>query len=129
MKSNTPQAAKHFSASSERAPECSRSQAIDPAVMALSEKVRLVASDRVSGTHQGVLTVALADGTTLSAERSQPKGWAENPVGRTEVEAKFWRNIAFAGTVSRARAERALDMIDRLETLEDAGALTECLTA
>lgn len=99
----------------------------DPAVMALSEKVRLVASDRVSGTHQGVLTVTLADGSTISAERSLPKGWAENPVGRPEVEAKFWRNIAFAGTVAHAQAERALEMIDRLETPGDAGALVEVL--
>lgn len=100
----------------------------DPTVMALSEKVTLVASDRVSGTHQGLLSVTLTSGEILLAERSMPKGWAENPVGRAEVEAKYWRNIAFAGTITDAAAARALSMIDRLETLEDTGELMACLT-
>ncbi len=100
----------------------------DPEVMVLSERVVLVPSDRVSGTHQGLLSVTLTDGTILQAERLMPKGWAENPVGRPEVEAKFWRNIGFAGSVSADQAQRALDVIDRLETLDNATALTDCLT-
>jgi len=98
----------------------------DPAVIALSDKVTLVASDKVSGTHQGLLSVTLTDGDVLFAEHSMPKGWAENPVGRAEVEAKFWRNIRFAGSVPEKTAARALDLIDRLETLGNCKELMGC---
>lgn len=99
-----------------------------PAVMSLSERVELVPSDKVSSTHQGLLSVTLDTGEVLSAERTMPLGWADNPVSRTDVERKYWRNLDFAGTLSRRQGQAALELIDRLESVDDVRSLTAHFT-
>lgn len=101
----------------------------DPQVLALTHKVRLAPSLASGKNHAGRLVVRLRDGRELSAYREAPVGWLENPVGRDDIERKFWRNVEFCGAVPRAKAEAALGMLGTLETLDSVRPLVGNLCA
>lgn len=98
-----------------------------PELLAMTEKVTLVPSRPLGNNQASQLTVHMKDGITYSAARDVPLGWAKNPVSANDVQAKYWRNIAFAGTVSEANAGRALDMLIGLETITDVGEIARVL--
>ncbi|WXL25459.1 MmgE/PrpD family protein [Ectopseudomonas mendocina] len=101
--------------------------AYKPDVMALTEKVKMLPATDLTN-HLTRLAVHLKDGRVLRAERNQlPLGWAENPVGEAQVIEKFWRNIDFAGTVDKDRAERALAALMDLENQADVQAIASNL--
>jgi aconitate decarboxylase len=100
-----------------------------PTLLAMTEKVRLVPSRPLGNNQASRLTVHMKNGTSFTTERTVPLGWAENPVGPNEVRTKYWRNIAFAGTVSNENATRALHMLDEVEKLEDVSVLAPCLVS
>jgi 2-methylcitrate dehydratase PrpD len=60
----------------------------DPAVRALWDRTTLVPDPATRGTRAGTLKVRTRDGRELTARVSDVRGTAENPMTRTEVEAK-----------------------------------------
>ena len=100
----------------------------DTASLELTRKVRLVPDDTLGKTHAGRLSVTLKDGQVFSAYRESPVGWAENPASSDQIREKYWRNIEFGQSVSSKSAAKALEMLDRLEDVQDMGELAACLT-
>ena len=74
--------------------------------------------------------VNLKDGREFSARVKAPKG---NPLFRPltmdEIIEKFNNNVSFSQTISKQNAEKALDMINNLEKVEDTGELIALLVA
>ncbi|RYD92796.1 MAG: hypothetical protein EOP61_24860 [Sphingomonadales bacterium] len=101
-----------------------------PELIALTEKVTLVPSLPMDvGNHAGTLTVYMKDGTSFSASREVPLGWAENPVGPEMVRDKYWRNLSFAGSIPNDNASHALDLLERLESVDDVSEIAALLVA
>lgn len=99
----------------------------DPEVVALSHRVQLVPRLPLGNNQASRLTVTLKDGRQLSTYRDAPRGWLVNPVTPAEVREKYWRNMAFAGTVPMPQAEQALQMLDHLEAVADVAPLAALL--
>ncbi|SOE97256.1 2-methylcitrate dehydratase PrpD [Burkholderia sp. D7] len=103
-------------------------QVYNPAVLALTERVKLQPAADLVKSQLSRLTVYLKDGRVFKAERNQlPLGWAENPISKAQVIDKYWRNIGFSRNVARDNAQRALDALNSLETLENVALIAENL--
>jgi 2-methylcitrate dehydratase PrpD len=71
------------------------------------------------------VTIRLKDGKTLSREAQHAKGGPEYPMTEEELNAKFFECARHAIPAETAR--RALDQIQKLETLEDVRPLCDLL--
>jgi 2-methylcitrate dehydratase len=67
------------------------------------------------------VTVQLQDSTEVQNEVRYPKGHDRSPMSAVEVNGKF--KALFAGYGSARQANGIIDIVDRLEALEDVGAL------
>lgn len=65
------------------------------------------------------LKVKMTDGREFTAQIDTPKGHTDNPLTRDEVKEKFMANVAFAKTISREKAQKALTMLENLEEIDD----------
>ena len=83
------------------------------------------AESRYPASYSGALIVTLADGRRLSARQPVNRGAALNPLGGTEVRAKFLRNAT--RRVSPARAEAIATTVMALDTAPDLHALNALL--
>jgi 2-methylcitrate dehydratase PrpD len=103
----------------------------DSRVAELANKVKIISSmtsaDRMDAAE---VRVRLKNGGECSARVPASKGNPlVNPLTVDEIMEKFWHNVDFSGTVRRKDAEKALDMINNLETVKDTGELVALLLA
>jgi 2-methylcitrate dehydratase PrpD len=101
----------------------------DPAIGVLVGKVKEVSAIKnTQRVDAAEVSVKLKDGSERSARVSAPKG---NPLFKPftsdDIIEKFWGNISFSKTVSKHNAEKALEMINHLEKVEDMGELVSLL--
>jgi 2-methylcitrate dehydratase PrpD len=101
----------------------------DPKVIELAGKVALVATLPDDNSHAVRMTVKMKDGREFSAYRDYPKGWLKDPSSMDEIKGKFWRNVEFAGTVSKKNAEKAVAMIEHLEDVDNVSKITKLLVS
>ena len=103
----------------------------DPAVADLMRKVKVVEDPALSALYPegspGRVTITMRSGEKHVAEVRYPKGHEKNPMTDTEIEQKFIDLCA--GQLSPERRDRALEMLWRLESLDDLSALTLLLSA
>jgi 2-methylcitrate dehydratase PrpD len=104
---------------------------LEPSVGALARKGRVISTMKPTDRDDAAgVTVKLKNGRELSARVKAPKGNPLfNPLTTDEIIEKFRSNVAFSKTVSKANAEKALDMINHLEKIEDTGELVGLLVA
>lgn len=100
----------------------------DPAIRDLMGRVDIVMDevlnrDYPGGTAAMILAVRMKDGTAYEHFVRYPKGNPNNPMSDDEAQAKF-RALA-ARTLPAAQVGRLSDLLLRLETLSDIGALME----
>ncbi|NVN00187.1 MmgE/PrpD family protein [Arthrobacter sp. SDTb3-6] len=100
----------------------------DPMVLDLASRVTLRPNLPSGKTHAIRLNILLKDGRQLEFFRETPIGWLEDPVGFDDVVDKYWRNIKFNGTLPQPQAERALDLIRKLEDVTDVADLANELS-
>jgi 2-methylcitrate dehydratase PrpD len=102
-------------------------------VASLGDKPTLALADRIGGETvtgrkpRGWLTlrVRLTDGRTLSVETSDPIGSPEKPLSAALMRAKFQDCAANASRpIAAADVAEALDVLERLEDVEDVRVLT-----
>lgn len=101
----------------------------DPEVLNTAAKVRLEPQSHGSNNHASVLVVTLRSGKRLEAVRGVPVGWLENPMTQEQIEAKFWRNVDFHGSLDTCRAEVAFGALSDLASCGDVGEIARNLTA
>jgi len=102
----------------------------DPRVRMMYERVMLVGDremDRWPAPAPAVVEVVLKDGRRVSQRVDWAKGRRENPMTRSELEQKFF-DLATT-RLSRARADRLMDLVDDLEKVPDVRTIGELLRA
>jgi len=99
----------------------------DPAVIELCGKIRHAASRQKNGGME--LIVTMKDGKTYEAVYQYPmmRGYPARPLSQAEMVEKFWTNINFNGHIGKAKAEKALDMIENLEKVDKVNDLIKLL--
>jgi 2-methylcitrate dehydratase PrpD len=95
----------------------------DPAILPLARRVNYHVDPAYPGPgrFKGEVTITIKDGRSFHELEEYNRGSAENPMSRAEIRAKFDENASEFLTVER-RAQLA-EQIERLELLDDAGAL------
>lgn len=102
----------------------------DPRVRSLAERTTLVVDtemDAWPAPAPAVVEVTTTDGRSFVERVDWPKGSREHPMSRAELEAKFF-DLA-TSRIPRARAERVMQLVDRLDELSDVSALVALLQA
>jgi 2-methylcitrate dehydratase PrpD len=69
------------------------------------------------------LLVVMKDGREFSASCEVAKGHPRDPMSKAEIERKYRQNCRFSGQISEESAEKALELINKLESLDDVGEL------
>jgi 2-methylcitrate dehydratase PrpD len=101
----------------------------DPSVVALAGKVKNEATRQKSGALE--LIVRMDDGKEYTAVYQYPsmRGYPQRPLTQDELYEKYWNNINFCGKIARKNAEKALDMIENLEKVDNVASLFKLLVA
>lgn len=74
--------------------------------------------------------IKMRNGTEFSAHVEVPKGDpVSNPLTRAEIKEKFRANVAFSKTVAKENGEKVLNMIERLEEVDDTTEVVNLLVA
>ena len=87
----------------------------DPAVLDVTRKVTYLIDPAIDYPRQfvGDVEIAVTDGRVLRERQDRPRGGPDAPLTREELEAKFRGN---AGALPPARVERAIRLVDSLDT-------------
>jgi 2-methylcitrate dehydratase PrpD len=88
----------------------------DPAVKTITDRIKLVELPK-SGFYGVRLTIKMQDGMKFSEASDIPLGDPGNPLSKDQLLAKYWTNVNFSRSISRENAQKALDVLEKLETL------------
>jgi 2-methylcitrate dehydratase PrpD len=100
----------------------------DPAIAALISKMSLVPSIPPEKGQATEIIVTMPGGEVFSASTDFPTGhYVKTPLTDEQLKAKFRNNVAYSKTVSTKKAEKALDIILKLEQLKDVRELIKLL--
>jgi 2-methylcitrate dehydratase PrpD len=101
----------------------------DPQVVELAGKVVHRPTRQKNGAVE--LIVKMQDGKEYDAIYQYPmmRGYPARPLTQDELIEKYWNNINFCGKIARSQAEKALDMIENLEKVEQVTDLIKLLAA
>ena len=100
----------------------------DPAVAALISKMVLVPSIPNEKGQATEIKVTMKNGEVFTAATDFALGhYSKTPMTDDQKIAKFRNNVAFSKTVSEKKAEKALDIILKLEELKDVRELIKLL--
>ncbi|HEY3107260.1 MAG TPA: MmgE/PrpD family protein [Chloroflexota bacterium] len=99
----------------------------DPRVRELARRTALVGDVDEPGLGQGsaIVDVTTTDGRAFREKVPRWRGHQEKPLGRAEIEEKFFRLATMR--ISRDAAERVRAICDDLENLDDGARLAELL--
>jgi 2-methylcitrate dehydratase PrpD len=100
----------------------------DPALHALASKVQvsLNTNPDVNALWPQQIRIELHDGRVWEKEILTPIGHPENPLSDAACQTKFQQCWDIAG-MPQAQGDALLDLIQRLESVDDVSALTRCL--
>jgi aconitate decarboxylase len=101
----------------------------DPAVVALAGKVKHIATGQKNGAME--LIVRMQNGKEYAAAYQYPmmRGYPARPLSQAEITEKYWNNLDFCGKIPRKNAEKAFDMIENLEKVDNVSQLLKLLVA
>jgi 2-methylcitrate dehydratase PrpD len=100
----------------------------DPKAVDLAQKVKLTGNMSQEKLFATEVEVKMRDGRKFSARVDVPKGdTISNPLTKQEIIEKFRSNVSFSGVLAKENVEKALDMIKRLEEIDDIGEITSLL--
>ncbi len=92
----------------------------DPKIKTITDKISIVGSIPTEKAPMTDVRVKLKSGEVLAGHTDFPKGdFSRTPLTREEIENKYRSNVAFSGTVSVQNSEKVLDMVERLEDIDD----------
>jgi 2-methylcitrate dehydratase PrpD len=73
------------------------------------------------------IKILFKNGEEITEYAEIASGDPRNPFSRDQLIAKFWTNIEFSRTISREKAQKALDILENLETLRSVRELVKLL--
>ncbi len=95
-------------------------RASDPRLVPLMERVNVVVDDSIPvnlAFFASVVTIALNDGRSFSSRVDVPHGYPSDPFSEDEIVEKA--RACFAGVLKEDQADRLIDLVFRLEELDD----------
>ncbi len=94
----------------------------DREVLAMAQRVRYQVIPKNKKTSLiPTVEIRTRDGKVYSAQVEHPLGRAQNPLSQQQLEAKFRDCVSFsAKPVSKANAERVIELVGRIEKIPDA---------
>lgn len=97
----------------------------DPKVNALIAKTRMVEqpSESTSGPLGIILDVIMNNGRKFTESKGANTAWVKNPITRETIIKKYWHQVDFSKIVSRENAQKILDLIIKLEQVDNIGLL------
>lgn len=101
----------------------------DLKVIELASKVEVVPTQQKNGALE--LRIKMKNGKEYSTVYKHPqmRGYPLYPLTKEELMEKFWNNVNFSKTVSKENAEKALDMIENLEKVDNVSKMIKLLIA
>ena len=100
-----------------------------PQVAEFMKKIKLTAAADVA-FEKARVTVTLKDGRELTENIVSVKGDPlSNPMTHDDIIAKFWTNLEFSEKISRPKAEKLLESIEKIEKLDSVKEIIPLLTA
>jgi 2-methylcitrate dehydratase PrpD len=100
----------------------------DPEIFKLTEKTKLIPDVSPDKAFSTEIQVKMKDGKVFSARTETPRGQIyKTPLTTGEIKAKYRANVDFSQTVPVKNAEKALELILKLEELKDVRELTNLL--
>jgi 2-methylcitrate dehydratase PrpD len=95
----------------------------DPLIHGLISRMKLVETPLATEVE-----VKMKDGTLFSGQTEFPKGDIyRTPLTHEEMRDKFRDNVAYSHTVSASNAEKALEMLEDLDSINDIREITQLL--
>jgi 2-methylcitrate dehydratase PrpD len=94
----------------------------DPRVQDLIGKIKLGDSDKPRGAE---LELKMKDGQILSEYVPEAIGEIDRPLSRDFIMEKFMTQVEFSGMVSGKNAEKIIEIVDKLEEIDDISRITE----
>lgn len=106
----------------------SREAMSDPRISMLLDKMKLVDSLPPTEYLTAEAEIKMKDGQIYKSRTDVPRGDIyKNPMSIEEIIAKYRDNVAFSGTISRERAEEVLQIVEKLEELDDVRKISRLL--
>ena len=107
----------------------------DPAVLAMADRVSWRADPNAevpvggeSAFSRPTVEIKLRDGRTLTRKADGVPGDPRHPIAQTQLEAKFRDCVSFAARpVAKQNIDRAIELINALESLDDAADIVRAL--
>ena len=100
----------------------------DPRIRGLIDKMKLVAAIPPEKAPATEIRVRMDDGTVFAAGTAFPKGDIyRTPLTPDEIRGKYRDNAAYSRTVSIENSERALEMVESLEEIDNVRKITDLL--
>jgi 2-methylcitrate dehydratase PrpD len=88
----------------------------DPAVLELSNKVKMGDNPELTASQCAGILVKMKNGQTYTAFTDVARGDPlVHPLSKEELLGKFRSNVAFSKTISEKNSEKALELLDNLE--------------
>lgn len=97
----------------------------DPEVLRFMDLVTLEVDSVQSGSAHPIVTVRTTSGRSYVVRARDPLGSPSNPLSAEAIVARFWNLVA--GVVPAEQANRIIDVVHRLDHLDDAGVLMSAL--
>jgi 2-methylcitrate dehydratase PrpD len=100
----------------------------NPKIDALIGKMTLTGSIPQEKAPAAEIRVKMKDGQMIASHVDVPKGdMRKTPLTADEIKAKYLSNMDFSRIVSRKNAQKAMDVIEKLEEVKDVGKLSALL--
>jgi 2-methylcitrate dehydratase PrpD len=98
----------------------------DPRIVALTEKTHLLEKPEMGAGL--VLEVKMKNGRVYSETGVMRTAWMKEPTPRDVIEAKFWHQVEYSKTISRANAKKLLSRLEKLEEQADVKEIVSLMT-
>lgn len=105
---------------------------VDPLVLSLAQRVTPRLDERynrIVGRSPSKVEIMMNDGKVFSEQTNFPYGHPKNPMAWNDIVTKFRDCLSHAANpVPRARIQKVIDTITRLEEAQDVGRIADFLT-
>ena len=100
---------------------------LDPKVNAITARTKLVEPKEATGPMGITVRLKMKDGREFTESGTPNRDWVDKGTPQEQILAKFWHQVDFSQTVRRENAEKLLELLDRLEDVDDVNRIVELL--
>ena len=102
----------------------------DPKITDLINKIRLTPTMPLDKPLGARMKIKMKQGNEYDKRIDMPKGnGIFTPLTKTDMRAKYFDNVAFSKTISMEKAEKVLDLIERIEEVDNINKIIRLLVA